>query len=92
MKKLVTDLDETLGRLRAEITERARVLRDILFKVTNSTYSGNTLSGFSGVVNADPVELAEKIAEYNARLVCRNAISKLVCPGNPDEDYDEASD
>lgn len=76
MEDLIKDLDETLDRLRVEITERARVLRGVLYGVANSTFSGNTLPSFSGVVNADPVELSEKIAEYNARLLCRNAISK----------------
>ncbi len=77
MKELVKDLDETLDRLRVEIIERAGVLQQVMHEISNSTYSGNTLSSFSGVVNANPTELAEKIAEYNTRLVCRNAVSKL---------------
>ena len=93
MKELVKDLDETLDRLRVEITERCRVLREVLYEVENSarpastsTFSGSTLSSFSGVVNADPVELAKKIAEYNARLLCRRAIASQITREEHDQD------
>lgn len=80
LRQLVQDLDETIRRLRLEIHSNSQCLAMVAGEMKKGSVDGGDWETIqvTPLVNSSELELMMKIAEHNARLLCRNAIQRVL--------------
>ena len=77
--ELIDDLDRSIRRLRMEIHTNSQCLAMVAEEMRVGSDGGDWKTiQVSPLCNSSELELMMKIAEYNARLLCRNAIQKIL--------------
>lgn len=79
LRELIEDLDDAIRRLRIEIHSNSQCLAIVAGEMQNGSDGDDweTIQ-VTPLANSNELELMMKIAEHNARLLCRNAIQRVL--------------
>lgn len=80
LRQLIQDLDETIRRLRIEIHSNSQCLAMVAGEMQEGSANDGDWETIqvTPLCNSSELELMMKIAEHNARLLCRNAIQRII--------------